>query len=163
MNIFGGCFWQSNCSTVKSAGVYVLWFHAWGEMRCLHFDRKLIQNIAQIIVYYCETKQLLACLNWLIMCFQFQNMFWEKIGCFQFWWKTYTKHCINNCVISHVKRLSLPTLGNWSCAFNFRIWFGKRTNVVEAKNIKNISNFDFVLLLFTLLTFSCLYCSCKLF
>ena len=44
------------------------------------------------------------CLNWLVTCFRFQNMFWKNINCFRFWWKTYTKRCTSNYVISRVKR-----------------------------------------------------------
>ena len=61
---------------------------------------------AQIILYYHVTKQFLACLNWLVTGFQFQNVFWKNISCCQFWWKTCTKRCTSNYVISHFKRLS---------------------------------------------------------
>ena len=37
--------------------------------------------------------------------FWFHNMFWKNVNCFQFWWKTYTKGCTSNYVISRVKRL----------------------------------------------------------
>ena len=119
MNTSGGCFWQSYHSTVKSAGVSVLWFRASTRY---YLDQKLTQNVAQIILYYHATEQFLPCLNWLIMDFRFQNMFWKNISCFRFWWKTYTKRCTNNYVISRVKRLSSPALCGWSRAFNFRIW-----------------------------------------
>ena len=52
------------------------------------------------------TKQFLACVNWLITCLRFQNMFGKNIDCFRFWWKTYTKRSTSNNVISRVKRLS---------------------------------------------------------
>ena len=95
------------------------------------FDQKLSRNVAQIILYYHVTKQFLPCLNWLVTCFQFQNMFWKNINCFRFWWKTYTKRCTSNYVISRVKRLSSPALCGWSGAFNFRVWFGKRNMAVK--------------------------------
>ena len=100
----------------------------------LHVLSILIKNlhtkVAQIIIYYHITKQFLPCLNWLITCFRFRNMFWKNISCFRFWWKTYTKRCTNNYVISRLKRLCLPALWGWSSAFNFRIWFGKWKNAV---------------------------------
>ena len=87
-------------------------------------------KVAQIILYYHVTKKFLPCLNWLVTWFRLQNMFWKRINCFRFWWKTYTKHYTSNYVISRVKILSFPALCGWSGAFNFRIWFGKRKNVV---------------------------------
>ena len=57
--------------------------------RAFSFDQKLIQNVAQIILHM--TKQFLSCLNWLIKCFRFQNMFWKNISCFRFWWKNLHK------------------------------------------------------------------------
>ena len=93
---------------------------------------KNFHNVAQIILYYHVTKQFLACLNWLVTCFQFQNMFWKNL-CFRFWWNTYTKKCTSNCVISPVKRLSSPALWGWSGTFNFRVRFGKRKNALLAK------------------------------
>ena len=87
--------------------------------------KNLKKNNAQIIIYYHVTKQFLPCLNWLTMCFQFQNMFWTNISCLWFWWKTYSKLCANIYAISCIKRLSLPALCIWSSAFNFRKWFGK--------------------------------------
>ena len=106
-------------------GVFVLWFRA---SSAFGFDQKLTQKVAQIILLYHVTKQFLSCLNWLITCFRFQNMFWKNISCFRFWSKTYTKCCTNNYVISRVKRLFSPTLCCWSGAFNFRTWFGKLKN-----------------------------------
>ena len=149
---------------IKSAGVSFLWFCT---SLYANIDQKLTQNVAQVTLYYDATKQFLPFLNWLTMFFRFQNMFYKNIGCFQSWWKTYTKHCTKNYVMAHVKRLSSPSLCSWSSAFNFRIWFRKQKNAVKAKILhqncgsKN-SDFDFVPLLFTLLTSSCLYCSCKL-
>ena len=98
--------------------------------RAFDFDKKFTQNVAQIIVYYHVTKQFFPCLKWLITCFRFQNMFWKKVSCFRFWWKTYTKRCTNNYVISRVKRLFSPRLCGWSSASDFGIWFGKWKNAV---------------------------------
>ena len=126
-NTSGGRFWESYHGTVKSPGVPVLWFRT---STAFNFDQKLLRNVAQIILYYHVTKQFLPCLNWLATCFWFQNMFWKNINCFRFWWKTYTKRCTSNYVISRVKRLSSPALCGWSGAFNFRVWFGKRKNAV---------------------------------
>ena len=111
----------------KVSWVPALWFP---PPRAFTFDQKLSRNVAQIILCYHVTKQFLPCLNWLVTCFQFQNMFWKNINCFRFWWKTYTKRCTSNYVISRVKRLSSPALCGWSGAFNFRVWFGKRKNAV---------------------------------
>ena len=72
----------------------------------------------------------ISCLNWLVTCFRFQNLFWKNINCFRFWWKSYTKYCTSNYVISRVKTFSSPALSGWSGAFNFRVWSGKRKNVV---------------------------------
>ena len=127
-NTSGGCFWQSYHGTVKSAGCL---FFDFPPPRTFTFDQKLSQNVAQIILYYHVTKQYLPCLNWLVTCFQFQNMFWKNINCFRFWWKTYTKRCTSNYVISRVKRLSSPALCGWSGAFSFRVWFGKRNMAVK--------------------------------
>ena len=60
-------------------------------LRALDVDQKVKQNTAQIIIYYHATKQIFPCLSWLIMCLQFQNMFWKNISCFLFWRRTYTK------------------------------------------------------------------------
>ena len=68
----------------------------------------------------------LACLNWLVTCFRFQNMFWKNINCFRFWWKTYAKRWTCNYVLPRVKGLSSPALCGWSGACNLRVWFGKR-------------------------------------
>ena len=63
-------------------------------------------------------KTVSSLLGLLINCFRFQNMFWENICSFWFWWKAKTKRCINNYVITCVKRLS--SFACWSSAFNFR-------------------------------------------
>ena len=127
-NTPGGCFWQSYHGTLKSAGVPVLWFPL---PRAFTFDQKLSRNVAQIILCYHVTKQFLPCLNWLVTCFQFQNMFWKNINCFRFWWKTCTKRCTSNYVISRVKRFSSPALCGWSDALNFRVWSEKRNMAVK--------------------------------
>ena len=125
-NNSGGYFWQS----------------------CFNFDHKLSWNVARIILYYHVEKQFLPGLNWLVTCFRFQNMFWKNIYCFQFWWKTYTKHCTSSYVISRIKRLYSLALCGWSGAFNFRVWFG------EGKN----PDFDFVLLFLLCWIKSHLFC-----
>ena len=70
------------------------------------FDQKLTQNVAQMILYCHVALQFLPCLNRFITCFWFQNIFWKNISGLRFWWKTYTKRCTNNYVISSVKRFS---------------------------------------------------------
>ena len=101
-----------------STGKYLDTFHA----------VKFTLNVAQIILYCHVTKQFLPCLNWLIICFRFQNMFWKNISCFRSWWKTYTKHWTNNYLISRDKSLPSPAPWGWSRTFNLRIWLGKRKN-----------------------------------
>ena len=83
----------------------------------LHVLSVFIKNfhLAQI-----SLKQFLPCLNWLVTCFWFQNMFWRNINCSRLWWRLSLKHCTSNYVISQVKRLSSSALGGWSGAFNFR-------------------------------------------
>ena len=114
----------------------------------LHLLPILIKTfkIAQIILYYHVAKQFLPCLNWLVTYCRFQNMFWKNINCFRFWWKTYTKRCTSNYVISRVKRLSSPVLCGWSGALNFRVWFGKWNMAVE---IPILILFRFLLTLLT--------------
>ena len=114
----------------KVSWVPVLWFRT---STCFRFWSKTFlikRNVAQIILYYHVIKQFLACLNWLVTCFRFQDMFWKNMNCFWFWWKTYTKCCTSNYVISRVKRLSSPTHCGFSGAFHFRVWFWKRKNAV---------------------------------
>ena len=97
----------------------------------LHVLSILIKKLNKTLQkYYHVAKQFLPRLKWLITCFWFQNIFWKNISCLRIWWKTYKKHCTNNYIISHVKRLSLPALCVWSSAFSFRIWSGKRKNAV---------------------------------
>ena len=71
-------------------------FFDFAPPRAFNFDQKLKQKVAQIFFYYHMTKQFLCCLNWLITCFWFQNMFWENISFFWFWWETSTKRCTSN-------------------------------------------------------------------
>ena len=124
-NTSGGYFWQCYHGTVKLAGVPALWFCT---STCFQFWSKTLK-----IFYYQVTKQFLPWSQQLVLCFQFQNMFWENINSFWFWWKTYRSCCTNNYVISHVKRLSSPALCSSSGAFNFEVWFGKRKNAMWAK------------------------------
>ena len=59
----------------------------------------------------------ISCLSWLITCFRFQNIFWNYICCFRFWWINFW--CTNNYVISLVKpKVSSPALYN----FQDMIW-----------------------------------------
>ena len=72
---------------VKSAGVPVLWFHA---SKWLRFWSKTFTKPCTNISLLSLTKQFLGCLNLLVACFWFQNMFWKNINCFRFWWKTFS-------------------------------------------------------------------------
>ena len=123
----GGCFLQFYHATVKSVGVFVLWFRA---STCFRFWSKTFTKRCTNNFYYDGTKQFLPWSNWLVTWFQFQNMFWKNINCFQVWWETYRKRCISKYVISRAKRHSFSALCGWSGAFNFRVWFGKRKNAV---------------------------------
>ena len=93
-NTSGGCFWQSYQGRVKSARCL---FFDFSPPHSFNFDEKHSWNVAQTM-YYPVSKQFLFCLNWLVTCFWFQNMFWKNINCLQFWKRTYTKHCTSNCV-----------------------------------------------------------------
>ena len=116
------------------------------------FELKLTKNVAQIIIYYHGTKQCLSCLNWFITCFRLQNMFWKNISWFQFWWKIYTKRCLNNNV-----NLRL---------INFRTWLGNGRMPCKQKYwIKNMAlKIPILISAFVYFAnfFSCLYCSCML-
>ena len=72
-----------------------------------NFDQKFSRNVAQRIIYYHVTKQLLPCLNWLVTCFQFQNMFWKNISCFDFDEKL-TKSVAKVTIYYHVSKDFLP-------------------------------------------------------
>ena len=123
-----GCFWQSYHSTVKSARVFLIWFHAF---TCLRTWLKSYAKRSTKVLYYHVTKQFLSCLNWFITCFRFQDILWRNISCFRFWWKIYTKRCTNNNVVPRVKRLSSPPLCAWS------IW-GHDLEMEECRIGKNI-------------------------
>ena len=119
-NISGGCFWKSCHSAVRSAGVPFLWFCA---STCFPFWWKTstIRNFAQIILYYHVTKQFLACFNWLVTISEY--VLGKTLIAFDF----DEKHNIM------CQKISSPALCDWSGAFNFRVWFGKRKN--ESKNM----------------------------
>ena len=74
--------------------------------RAFGFGQKLTRNVAQILS---RDKSIFSLLE-LMDNVRFQNMFWKSNCRFPFCWKTYTKRCTNNYVISRVKRLSLPAL-----------------------------------------------------
>ena len=114
LNMPGGCFWQSYGKVSWGACSLISTLHV------LSIIIKNSRNVAQLIFYYHMTKQFLPCLNWLVTCFQLQNMFWKN-NCFWFWWKDYTKHCTNNCVISPVKILSFPSY-TFQFQFQGMIW-----------------------------------------
>ena len=67
----------------------------------------------------------------------------------------HTKCCTNNYLISHVKRVTSLAICSGSSAFNFR------KKILNQKYGDKNSDFDLFPLLFILLTFSSLYCSCK--
>ena len=122
-----GCFWQSYPSTVKSAGMPVLWFPAstrfqfWSKYFMKHCTNNSLLS---------RDKTISSLLEVIGHAFDFR-MFWKNTNCFQFWWKTYTKHYTSNCVISCVKRLSSPSLCSRSDAFNFRVWLGKQNMAMK--------------------------------
>ena len=84
-----------------------------------NFDQKLMQNVAQILLYYHVIKQFLCCLNWLIRCFRFQNVLEKHLLLLILMKNIHNVLCCKNkYVISCVKRLYLPVLCGWSSAFN---------------------------------------------
>ena len=107
------------------------------------------------------TNQFLPCLIWLVTSFWFQNMVWKKINCFSFWWKTYTKGCTSNYVISRVKRLPLHfrvgqvlSISGYDLEngiWRWKSWFWFCSAFVYFADLKAIY------------FASCLWCSCKLF
>ena len=112
---------------------------SWGAcslISCLHVFLILIRNFHKTLHKYLFTivwqnNFFLVWIHW-SSAFNFR-MFGKNISCFRFWWKSYTKCCTCNYVISCVKRLSSPALCVWSGVFNFREWLGKRKNVVQEK------------------------------
>ena len=158
-NTSGGCLWQSYHGTVKPAGVPVLCF---APPRAFDFDQKVSWNVAQIILYYDLTKQFFPCLIWLVTRLLFQNLFWKNINCINFWWKTYTKRCTRNYVISRVKRISFPSTLRLARTFNFMVWSVKRKRRWKSR-FWFCSAFVYFADLKTIFFTSCPYCSCKLF
>ena len=120
-------------------------FFPFAPLRAFDFDQKLSRNVVQIILYYYVTNQFLPCLIWLVTCFWFQNMFWKNINFFRFWWKTYTKRCTSNYVISSQMTFLPCTLRLVRC-FQFQgiIW--------KTEHGGENPDFDFAPLLRTLLT-----------
>ena len=102
-------------------------------------------------------------MNWLVTRFRFQNIFWKNINCFRFWWKTYTKRCTNNYVMSRVKDF-LPLHFEVGCfQFQVIIWKTEECRVSTNTALKTWqwkSDFDFVPLLFTLRPVSVVATSC---
>ena len=86
----------------KSIGGPVLWCRA---STCFRFLWKTFTKSCTNNTLLSRDKIFLACMNWLVTCFWFQNIFWKTINCFRFWWETYTKCCTSNYLTSHVKRL----------------------------------------------------------
>ena len=142
-NTSGGCFWQSYDGTVKPARVPAFDF---APPRAFDINQKLSRTVAQIILYYHLTNRSLLCLIWWVMYFWFQNMFWKNINCFRFWWKTYTKCCASNYVI-HVSNDFL--LLHFAVGQVLSIW---SRMIWKTEHSGENPDFDFVPLLFTLLT-----------
>ena len=110
--------------------------------------------------------------------FWVHNMFWKNVNCFQFWWKTYTKGCTSNYVISRVKRLHvskdfLPlhfavqvlSISGFDSE-NRRMWCKQKYFIKNiAMKIPNLIFFPFVYFadLKAIYFVSCLCYSCKLF
>ena len=109
--------------------------------RAFSFDHKYTESAVQIIPYHHVAKQFLRCLFWLIIYFQFQSMFLEKLKLLLVLMKKIFHKALHktqnvaqtNYVIPRVNRLSSPAFFSWLRAFNFRIWFGKWKNAVSAK------------------------------
>ena len=72
----GGCFWQSNHSTVKTGWVFLIWFRAF---TCFQTWSKAYAKRCTNNFLLSGEKQFFSCLNYFINCFRFQNMFWRNI------------------------------------------------------------------------------------
>ena len=136
----GGCFWQFYSGTVKSAGVPVLWFRA---STCFRFWSKFLTKHCSNNFYYHVTKQIFACLIWLVTCFRFQGMFWKTSNCFRFWWKTYTKCCTS---VAQCQKTS------FSCTLRLVRCFQIQGMIWKMEHSGENPYFDSVLPLFTLLS-----------
>ena len=95
--------------------------------------------------------------------FDFRICFGKTLVAFSFHEKTYTKCCTRLCNIMCWKTFFACTL---RFEFQDMIWKMKECYISKSIKLKiwhKNFNFDFAPLLFTLLTFSCLYCRWKLF
>ena len=115
-NTSSGCF----CQLYHGGDL----FFNFAPSRALDFDQKFSRNATQIILYYYVTKQFLAYLSWMVTCIWFQNMFSKTLIAFNFD-EILTQSAGQATVISRVRILSSPALGDWSGAFNFREWMPK--------------------------------------
>ena len=140
----------------------VLWFRA---STCFEFWSKTFTKRCINNFLVSRTEQFLPCLNWLVTCFRFQNMFWRNINCFQFWWKTYTKRCTSNFSPQHfavgqVLSISGFNLEMEECSVskNFALktwrWQSRFWFCSAFVYFADLKSSYFV---------SCLCCSCKLF
>ena len=73
------------------------------------------------------------------------RMFWENINCFRFWWKNYTKLCTSMSNIMCRKNF-------FPCTLRFVRCFGFQGMILKTGHSGENPDFDFVPLLFTLLT-----------
>ena len=146
-------------TTVQLSQLGCLFFDV-APPRSFNFDKR---NVAQNNSLLWRVKQFLPCLNWLVTCFWFQNMFWKNINCFRFWWKTYTKRCTSNYVISRVKWLSSPALCVWSGAFKFSGYDLENGSRWWKSRFSFCSSFVYFADLKTIYFAPCLCCICKFF
>ena len=76
-----GCFWQPYHSTIKSDGVYVLWFRA---STCFRFWSKTYTNVAQIILTITwQNNFFLAWIDW-SRAFDFRICFGKTLVAFDY-------------------------------------------------------------------------------
>ena len=90
---------------------------------CFRFSSKTYANVAQIISsLFILIDHMVTFSEYVFEKHELPSILMKNIKC-----------CTNNYVISYVKKFSSHAFLGWSCAFNFRIWFGKQKNDVSAK------------------------------
>ena len=88
--------------------------------------------------------------NFFLACFDWSRAFNFRIY-FDFWWKTYTKRCTNKFVLKNFVRLHFTV--DQMLSISEYDWENGRIRVSKTMPLGNC-DFDFVPLLFTVLTFS---------
>ena len=146
------CFRQSYHSTVKWARASVhrfctsMCFWSWSKTCTKHCTNSSLLSRDKTVFFSIDQY------------FRFENIFWKNI--------TQIAQ-ITRCNVTCTKTLLFACTLWLMNSFQFQDMIWKMKDCFVSKNIKNMavkkSDFDCVLLLCTLLTFSSLYCSCKFF